>query len=172
MLLEVVDQAAGRADEHVAAGGERLALAVVVDAAVDGEDAKRRVLAQQLRVGFDLHDELAGGRDDQHARLRAVPRTRRRLAEQPGERGDQKRRRLARARLRLSGHVLAAQRERQRRFLDRGRRHETGVADAVHDRRGQIESRELHQGAPVTSDGCGAGAGRRPNTRAQMMPTS
>src|SRR2546422_1026933 len=76
-LLEVVDEPAGRAHEDVAAGGERLALLRVVDAAVDRERAERREPAEEARVRLDLDDQLARRRDDEHARRAgARPKTR------------------------------------------------------------------------------------------------
>ena len=67
VLLEVVDDAAGRADQHVDAVLQRLALFFVVDAAIDDGDPEARVLTQHLGVVEDLHGELARGREDQRA---------------------------------------------------------------------------------------------------------
>jgi len=76
-LLEVVDETAGRADQKIAARGQGLALLRVVDAAVDGQGPERREPPEEPRVGVDLHDQLARGRDDEHAgRTRARRRRR------------------------------------------------------------------------------------------------
>ena len=64
-----VDEPAGRADDDVDAGLERVELAVVADAAVDGEHAQAAVLAGQVEVAGDLERELAGRGDDQRLRL-------------------------------------------------------------------------------------------------------
>ena len=67
VLLEVVDDAAGRADQHVDAVLQRLALFFVVDAAKYHGNPETGVLTQHLRVIEDLHGELARGRQDQRA---------------------------------------------------------------------------------------------------------
>src|ERR1051325_3919059 len=97
--------------------------------------------------------------------------TRLALAEESREGRDQERRGLAGARLRLARDVLAPQRQRKRRLLDRRRGHEARVADSLHDGLGQIEGPKLHQ-APVASRGSGAGAARGRKTLARMTPTS
>ena len=116
VLLEVVDQAAGRADQNVAAAAQDLALLGVVDAAVDGLQREPGEMAEAFRVVQDLHDQLARRRDDQGARPLAL-----RLAtQQAGEHRDEERRGLAGSGLCLPGNVLAGQRQRQGLFLNRG----------------------------------------------------
>src|SRR6266704_4164988 len=144
-LLEVVHEPAGRADEEVAAGGERLALLRVVDATVHREGAERGELAEEPRNRLDLDDQLACRRDDEHAwRAGAARRLRRRRAQEARERRDEEGRRLARARLRLPRDVLAAERQREHAFLDRCRGHEARLADSPHDGLGQVEGGEVH----------------------------
>ncbi|CAB4717577.1 unannotated protein [freshwater metagenome] len=64
-----VDQAAGGADDDVDAGLQGLELAVVADAAVDGQHAQAGVGAGDRHVARDLERELAGRGDDQGLRL-------------------------------------------------------------------------------------------------------
>jgi hypothetical protein len=69
VLLEVVDEAARRGDDEIAAVLERLALLVVVDAAVDERGAQASVAADVLEVLVDLDRQLARRRDDDGARI-------------------------------------------------------------------------------------------------------
>ena len=175
VLLEIVDEAAGRADEDVARFAQVLALLVVVDAAVDGADLEPRVGAQQPGVGLDLHDQLARGRDDQDARRRRTALGRRGMPQAPREGRDQEGRRLARARLGLARHVLALERQRERALLDGRHGDEARVLDAAHDRLRQVEGPEVHgHGVAGVSAGGSAASLLRLLTarRAQMMPTS
>src|SRR6266481_391810 len=144
VLLEIVDETARRAHQDVAGLGQVLALLVVVDAAVDGADPQPRVGAQEAGVGLDLDDQLARGRDDQHARRGRAAFGRGGMPQATREGGDQEGRRLAGARLGLARNVLALEGERQRAFLDRRHGDEARVLDAAHDRLGQIEWLEVH----------------------------
>ena len=83
MLLEVVDEPAWRADKNIDPVRERLALLVVIDAAVDRERAKARELAKPLRFVEDLVRELAGGRNNEG--LRGVPEVHDRITDHAGE---------------------------------------------------------------------------------------
>ncbi len=67
-----------------------------------------------------------------------------RLPQDARERGDQEGGRLARPRLGLARDVLAPERQRERGLLDRGGGDEPRLADAPHDRFGEVEGRELH----------------------------
>ena len=67
-LLEVVDDPARRADQHVDAFLEQAALLFVVDAAEHDRELQAGVLADRFGVGVDLHREFAGRRDDDRAR--------------------------------------------------------------------------------------------------------
>ena len=153
VLLQIVDEAPRRAHEQVAALAQLLALLVVVDAAVDGEDPQPGVAAEKPRVGLDLHHQLACRRDDEHARRRHPAARRGRRAQAAREGGDQERGGLARPRLRLAGHVLALQRQRQRRLLDGGGGHEAGIPHAREDGLGQVERRELQRAHAAGSEG-------------------
>ena len=68
VLLEVVDDAARRADQDVDAFLEVAALLLVVDAAEREAELQARVVAEHLGVVVDLHGEFARRRDDQRAR--------------------------------------------------------------------------------------------------------
>jgi hypothetical protein len=185
VLLEIVDEAARRAHQHVAALAQLLALLVVVDAAVHGEDPQPGVAPEEARVGLDLHHQLAGGSDDEDARRgHAAPR-RGGGAQAAGEGGDEEGGGLAGSGLRLPRHVLALERQRQRRFLDGGGGHKAGVPDALHHGLGEIEGRELEWAHEETSVGGGGGSeatsagtggttfgARFPKIRAEMIPIS
>ncbi len=74
VLLEVVDDAARRADEHVDTVLERLALFFVVDAPEhDGPSCRPVCLPSTSCVAENLHRELARGREDQLARIAVAP---------------------------------------------------------------------------------------------------
>ena len=139
LLLEVVDQAAGRADQDVHAVLEVAPLLLVVDAAEGEAELQARVLAEQLGVVVDLHRELARRRDDQRERRVDLARRRDLGAEQPGIQGDEEGRRLARAGLGLAGDVVAGKRAGQRLGLDRRAALEARVGDAACQRLGQVK---------------------------------
>jgi len=61
----VVEQAAGRGDDHVDAPAERLLLRPYADAADDDRHRHARVPAEQLDALLDLRGQLAGGGQDQ-----------------------------------------------------------------------------------------------------------
>ena len=121
--LEVVAQAAGRADDDVDAGGEGVALAPGVHAADAGGDPRAGLGVEPGELAVDLQGELAGRGDDQGARGagRSEPGG---VAEQRrGEReaeGDG----LARAGLRRDQEVALQDVGREDRGLDGGGRDE------------------------------------------------
>ncbi len=106
VLLQVVDEPTGRADQHVAAFAQRVALLVVVDAAVHGQDPESRVRAEQVSVRLDLDHQLARRRDDEDPRRgrAALGRSRPRQAAREGR--DEERGGLAGAGLRLPATSL------------------------------------------------------------------
>src|SRR5882724_573731 len=67
MLLEVVDDAPGRADQYVDAFFENAALLFVVHAAEHDGELEAGVFADAEGVGVNLHGELARRRDDDGA---------------------------------------------------------------------------------------------------------
>ena len=132
VLLEVIDDAARGADQHIDAFGDGLALLVVVGAAEHHRELQAGVLAEHRRVLVDLHRQLARRRDHQRADRGGVPARRRRLGQQRLEQRHQEGGGLAGAGLRLAGHVPALQRHRQRLRLDRRAVGEAGIDDALH----------------------------------------
>ena len=138
-LLVEVDQAARRADQHVDASLEDMALLFVVDPAEGQAERQSRVLAEDLRVVMDLHGEFARRRDDQRARRvdRAIGRSV--LPQQVRIHRNQERGGLAGTRLGLSRDVEAGERARQGLGLDRGAALEAGVGDAAGERLRQVE---------------------------------
>ena len=85
----------------------------------------------------DLDGQFPGRCENHDARVLLAPALQRLRPEQEVESRDQKRRRLAGPRLRLSGNVLAGQRDRQRGRLDRGAVFESGLGNSRHN--GAIE---------------------------------
>ena len=73
VLLEVVDDASRRADQHVDAGRELFALLVVIRAAERQSQLERQMLTEDLGVGVDLHRELARRREHERARSLGSP---------------------------------------------------------------------------------------------------
>jgi hypothetical protein len=67
VLLEIVDDPSGRADQDVDAGFDMPPLLVVVDAPIGQPEGEPGVLAQDLGIAVDLQCKLTGGRQDQRA---------------------------------------------------------------------------------------------------------
>jgi hypothetical protein len=130
MLLEVVDEAAGRADEHIDAFGKLAPLFVVIHAAVHHGELQTDVFAEYFRIVMDLHCKLARGRDDEGTDGGWVTARGRGMLQQGLIQRDEKRRGLARAGLRLPGDVMTLQGDRQGLRLDRCALGEPGVADS------------------------------------------
>ena len=109
MLLEVIDDAAGRADQHVDAFLEHAALLFVIHAAEHDGELEAGVLADAQCVGVNLHREFPGRRDDDGARRihRAVRRAG--IRQQAVEQCDQEGRCLAGAGLSLARDIAAGQ---------------------------------------------------------------
>src|SRR5690606_1670459 len=146
-LLEEVDQAPGRADQHVDAFGELALLLLVIGAAEREAELVRQVRAEQRCVAVNLHGELAGRSEDQRARpgLTVVERL---VCEKVLIQSDQVGRRLSGSGLRLAGDVAARERNRQRLALDRRAICEAGIRDAAeHLRRerkfGKLKLRQM-----------------------------
>ncbi len=127
-LLEEIDDAAGCADQHIHSGFELASLLVVVGAAEREPELVREMLTEDLRIGVDLHGELARRREHERARISVI-------AVRPGRRFetvkqcDQIRRGLAGSGLRLARRVLAVERDRQRLALNRRAVHEAGFGN-------------------------------------------
>ncbi len=66
-LLQVVDEAAGRADQHIHAVGELLALFFIINAAEHDRVTETRMFSEDFRIVEDLHGQLARGRNDDGA---------------------------------------------------------------------------------------------------------
>ena len=139
-LVEVVHDAAGRADDDVHAAAERRQLHAVALAAVDGEDVHaadvRRVLLERLA---DLQRELA--RRGEHERLRGLLRDVEPVEDRQRERGG-----LAGAGLREAHDVAAREQRRDRRGLDRRGRLVADVAQCLEHRVAQPEIGEGDHG--------------------------
>jgi hypothetical protein len=141
-LFREVDDASGRADQHVDALLEMVALLVVVDAAEREPELETGVRAEHLCVAMDLHRQLARWSDDQCARRVEAVRRQRLLTDQPRVHRDQKRRGLSRAGLRLSGDIQPGERLRQCLCLDRGATLERGVGETLLQCFRQVQARK------------------------------
>ena len=129
MLLEVVDQTPGGADQDVDARRQRVALFLIAGTAEHQPDAKPGVAGEEQGIVVDLHRQFPGGRHDQCARLgRVVGRWRLRgqqtLQDHQEEGGG-----LAGAGLGLARDVLAGERNGQCGGLNRGTVGESGVGE-------------------------------------------
>ncbi len=140
MLLHVVDQAAGRGDDHVGAGLQQLALLVVVDAAVDQRVAQAELAAELQRVLVDLDGQLAGRGEDQGARVAVLAVGQRRAGQQAVHHAHQEGERLAGAGLGLAGDVAAGEADREGHGLDGGAAGEPGFLEAGHQGRVKVET--------------------------------
>ena len=139
VLLEVVDDAARRADQHVDAVLQRLALFFVIDAPKYHSDPQSRVFTQDLRVVEYLYGELARGCEDQGPDARAAAAMARRVGQQALEQRHQKCRGLACPGLCLACNIFAGERNRQSTRLHRGGTDETRIGDAAGDFGNEIE---------------------------------
>jgi hypothetical protein len=109
VLLDVVDQAAGRGDDHVGALLQQLALLVVVDAAVDQGELQAEVAAELDRILVDLDRQFAGRGQDQRARILRLAVGQRGAGQQAVDDRDQERQGLAGTGLGLAGDVAPVQ---------------------------------------------------------------
>ena len=114
MLLEIIDETAGRGDDDVHTVTQLLTLLIVIDAAINQCGLQAGVAADIFEILVDLDRQLARRRDDECARIIRAALGKRGLRQQSIEHGDEKRCRLARAGLRLTGDIFAGKCERQR----------------------------------------------------------
>ena len=103
-----------------------------------------RVIGQADQRVLDLHDELAGRRENERARERLARRIaeRRLLAHQPLQNRQRERQRLAGAGLGARDHVAVFERTRDHGALHRARAFETQVAQTLHQLRMQRHGRK------------------------------
>ncbi len=136
-LIHQVDETAGRGDDDLGAGAQRLDLRPFADATIHSGDAQMEMARVLAHVLFDLHDQLAGWSDDQGAHDPAVRRRAaggEALQNRKHERGG-----LAGAGLGDSDDVVAAQHERDCFGLDGGRFCVAGFAHGFGDFRVEPE---------------------------------
>ncbi|MCG3201163.1 MAG: hypothetical protein NFCOHLIN_01028 [Gammaproteobacteria bacterium] len=119
MLLEIVNDASGRADQNFHTRLQLGALLVVVHAAIDQRHLQARELPEHLRILVDLDGELARGGQHDGAGLIGFALLEGGFLHQALHQRQQECRGLARAGLRLAGDILAGQRQGQRPGLDR-----------------------------------------------------
>ena len=144
VLLDVVDQAARRGDDHVHALLQQLALLVVIDAAVDQRKAQAEIGPELHRVLVDLDGEFAGRRQDERARVFGLAFGQRRTRQQAIHHSHQEGQRLAGAGLRLAGDIAACQCDRQCECLDGRAAGKSGVLEPGKKRRVQVERGERY----------------------------
>jgi hypothetical protein len=139
MLLEIVDETSGCADEHIDTIFELSALLLVINAAIHDCLPEAAVPPENFRVVVDLHRELACRGDYQGADGSLIATARRGSRKQRLIHRNQERGGLARARLRLAGNIAAGERKGQRLCLDWSADGEARIADALHEGRCQVE---------------------------------
>src|SRR5258706_8375960 len=120
MLLEVIDDAAGRADQYVDALFEDAPLLFVIPPAEHDGELETGELADAFGVGVNLHREFARRRDDDGPGRVDGPVRRAGIGQQPVEQRDEKGGRLTGARLSLTRHVAAGEGYGQRLRLNGG----------------------------------------------------
>ena len=139
-VLHVVEQAAGRGDENVDAARHRLDLRAEGHAADDAGDAGAHVLAVVREALRDLHGELTGGGEDQHAG--AARRAEHAVGLQLLEDRQREGGRLAGARLGDAEQVAALEQDRDRLGLDGGGNRIILRAKGPQERLGEAEIRK------------------------------
>ena len=154
-LLEVIDDAPGRADQHVHALFQHAPLRVVTGTAEDETQPESGVRAQRHGILVNLHRQFARRREHDRTRLRRTA-VFRQVRQQIIEGGEQERRGLAGAGLRLAGDILPGQCQRQGLGLDRRAEFETGLAHALKQGLGQVKAGEGLAGKVVITHKTGA----------------
>jgi hypothetical protein len=125
--FEMVEQAAGRRDQHVGAAGDDLVLLVEGDPADQQREVQLVVYAVAPKTVLHLAGELACRLEDQGPRHAGAGAP----VLQQGQHGQHEGCRLPRAGLGEAQHVAAFQHVRNRLFLDRGG---GGVAGGLYGR--------------------------------------
>jgi hypothetical protein len=132
-LLEVVDQPARGPDQDVDAVLQHPPLLLVIGAAVGETEVEAGELPEQLGVAVNLDRELAGRREHHHPGIGRATPGRGRVAQEMIEGGEQEGGGFARPGLRLAGHVLAVEGDREGVGLNGGAVAEAGFGDATGD---------------------------------------
>ena len=140
---DVVEQPAGRRDQHVDAARQRLDLRPMADAAEHHRDGHAEMPAVGAEAFGDLAGELAGRREHQHAAAFAQRRPAvggQAMQDRQGECGG-----LAGAGLGDAQQVAAGQHARYGLRLDRRGRGVAFVLQRLEDRRGEAEFGKIRQ---------------------------
>ena len=151
--LEVVEQAAGRGDQHVDAAVDQLVLVLEADAADQQRHRELQVRRVLLELLGDLGGELAGRGEDEAARHPGAGAALGELAEHRQHEGAG----LAGAGLGDAEDVAAFERVRDRLDLDRGRGDVAGFGHGLQDPRVQRKIGKCGHVAFV-GFGCGGAA--------------
>ena len=133
-LLEVIDDAARRADQHLDAVGQLAPLFFVIGAAEDHGLLEAGMAADDFGILVDLHREFAGRRDHQCAHRSRRPVRRCRPGQQRLIKRHQECRGLAGAGLGLAGDVATGECGRQGLGLDRRAPGKARLNDPLHHR--------------------------------------
>ena len=114
---EQIEQTSGTRDDNVGVGAKRADLRLFTDAAEHGSDGERKVFGVGADIFFDLHDEFARRRENQHAgaaiRTGGSLRSSELREHRQRERGG-----LARAGLRDANEIVASDNRRDGGGLD------------------------------------------------------
>ncbi len=148
-LRMVIHQPAGRRDDDVDAGLQRALLRIHRYAAVDRDARQVRVIREALDIVLDLTRQLAGRREDQHAREPALLRRRLARAEHPIQNRQEEGCRFAGARIGAPNEVVAVHHDGDDGALDRCRDGEAADPDALDERGAQAQRLERYRAGVV-----------------------
>ena len=148
-VLEVIEQAPRRGDDHVYASPKRLHLRTHSHAAVDGRGLDPRMARQRSQIFQELQSQFPGGCQDQG------PRGAPRQIHEPVQNGEQEGGGLAASRGGAGEKISPLEGRRDRVRLNGGRGSEPQIVDALQESRVQFDGRE-RQGYSY----CGASADR------------
>ena len=138
-FFQIIDQPARRADENIDAVLKAGTLLFVIDAAIDGMQFQIGIFGQLLAIFIDLDNQLARRRNHQHARVMLRAPRFWLAGQQPVNGRNQKGGGFAGAGAPLPGHILAGQRQRQRRLLHIGHAGKAELINAFLQRFGEVE---------------------------------
>ena len=136
-LLDMIEQAAGRGDEHVEPAMQRLRLRAVADAAEHRGDGDARMAGVAAEGVGDLRGEFARRRE--HQRARRLRRGAAALGEQAMDDRRREGRRLAGAGLGEAQHVPPGERRGNGLELDGGGRDVAVVAEGAENDLGEAK---------------------------------
>ena len=144
MRIEMIDQPAGRRDQHVEAGRERAHLGAVGNAAEHDRDLERQPVGKVAEALRDLARQFP--RRAQHQRAHAAPGRGAPVGREAVEDRQREGRRLSGAGLGDADQVAAFEKRRNRLRLNWGRTREAELGQREIKGRGEAEPMKIIQG--------------------------